>query len=165
MVVEEAKSFFEQQRLYIAVQNLLFMIRENPRISAEIFNFVQDPSPAFDRAIGDRTYLKIEPIVVEQMTQLMLDNPFPDTSKTHDSNLVFFNSLKAFHQMLNPASGQSKANNIYTRDHLKNHVAASLFTALIRSPEAQSYLRFIYRNIFSKINLIQLITFIYEKEA
>ena len=31
--------------------------------------------------------------------------------------------------------------------------------------EAQSYLRFIYKSIFSKINLIQLIAFINEKEA
>jgi len=37
--------------------------------------------------------------------------------------------------------------------------------SLIRSIEAQSYLRFIYRNIFAKINLIQLIAFINEKEA
>ena len=37
--------------------------------------------------------------------------------------------------------------------------------SLIRSIEAQSYLRFIYRNIFAKINLIQLRAFINEKEA
>jgi hypothetical protein len=37
--------------------------------------------------------------------------------------------------------------------------------SLIKSLEAQNYLRFIFRNIFSKINLIQLNAFINEKEA
>jgi hypothetical protein len=75
----------------------------------------------------------------------MLDNPFSDTSKTHDTNLMFFNTLKAYYSMMNPTSDK--------------------LGGLIRSNEAQSYLRFIFRNIFSKINLIQLIAFINEKEA
>jgi hypothetical protein len=58
-----------------------------------------------------------------------------------------------------------KANTIATRDQLKSHISTNIFMTLIRSLEAQSYLRFIYRNIFSKINLIQLIAFINEKEA
>ena len=48
---------------------------------------------------------------------------------------------------------------------MRSHLCTHLFMSLIRSIEAQSYLRFIYRNIFAKINLIQLIAFINEKEA
>jgi len=58
-----------------------------------------------------------------------------------------------------------KANTIISREHLRSHISMHLFMSLIRSIEAQSYLRFIYRNVFSKINLIQLIAFINEKEA
>lgn len=105
------------------------------------------------------------------MTSLLLDNPFSDTSKTHDTNLLYFNSIRAFYKLLNPDPRAPieisvyKANNITSRDQLRNHVSSHIFGGLIRSMEAQSYLRFIYRNIFSKINLIQLIAFINEKEA
>lgn len=69
--------------------------------------------------------------------------------------------------MMNPTSDKlsAKVNNISTKEQLREHVSANIFGGLIRSNEAQSYLRFIFRNIFSKINLIQLIAFINEKEA
>jgi hypothetical protein len=93
---------------------------------------------------------------------LLFDNPFLDTSKTQDANLLFFNSLRGFSAFM---KRPIKANTIISREHLRTHISTHLFMSLIRSIEAQSYLRFIYRNVFSKINLIQLIAFINEKEA
>jgi hypothetical protein len=94
------------------------------------------------------------------MVQEMLDNPFQDTSKTQDSNLLYFNTLKAYYALLKPSvrvklnDFQIRQNNIMTREQLSQHVSMPIFYALIKSVEAQSYLRFIYKNIFSKINLI-----------
>lgn len=66
----------------------------------------------------------------------------------------------AYHALLNPSPSvklngfQIRQNNIMTREQLCQHVSTPIFYALIKAVEAQSYLRFIYKNIFSKINLI-----------
>ena len=51
------------------------------------------------------------------------------------------------------------------KNDIGGHLTSYIFNGLIKSIEAQSYLRFIYKNIFSKVNLIQLICFINEKEV
>lgn len=167
LVIEDGKKTFKKEHLFRQVRDLLFLMRDNPALTAEFFNFVQEqPSDNYEKRIGTRSHLKIDPSVVEQIAQLLLDNPFPDTSKTHHTNLLFFNTLKAFYLMLNTKSQSLKVNNnILTREQLRNHISCQIFGTLIKSMEAQSYLRFIYKSIFSKINLIQLIAFINEKEA
>jgi hypothetical protein len=51
-----------------------------------------------------------------------------------------------------------------TSEDVEAHLAIRLFSGLTRSIESMSYLRFIFKGIFSKVNLIQLIGFINEKE-
>lgn len=40
MVVEDAQKLFEKQRLFIQVKELLFTIRGNPQLTAEIFRYL-----------------------------------------------------------------------------------------------------------------------------
>lgn len=52
------------------------------------------------------------------------------------------------------AQDLNKLNNITSKEGLKDHISLDIFNSLIKSVEAQSYLRFIFKGIFSKINLI-----------
>lgn len=158
---------------------MLFLLRTNSNLAAELFRYIQlGPSPAFEKFIAapnaftDRSHLRFDHSLIEAMTQLLLDNPFPDTSQTVDTNLPYFNTLRAYQKMLaelpetsKQAQDLNRVNNITSKEDLKDHITLNIFNSLIKSVEAQSYLRFIFKGIFSKINLIQLIAFINEKEA
>jgi hypothetical protein len=85
------------------------LIRGNPLLTAELFRYVQEPpSQAYEKGIGERNYLKIDFAMIESMTSMMLDNAFPDSSQTNNSNLPYFNTLRAYQQMLVPALDESK---------------------------------------------------------
>jgi hypothetical protein len=53
--------------------------------------------------LKDKQWLKPDLSSAEFMAQQMLDNPFQDTSATHDGNLLFFNTLRAYYSLLNPS--------------------------------------------------------------
>ncbi len=148
------------------------MFRSNPLLVTELIRYIQEPpTQLYESKIGDRQHLKLDPSLLESMVQLMLDNLFVDSSQTSDTNLLYFNTLSAYSLLLNPGQQsklsplQQRQNNITSKEQLNSHISISIFNSLIKSVEAQSYLRFIYRNIFSKINLVQLNAFINEKEA
>jgi hypothetical protein len=148
------------------------MFRSNPLLVTELIRYIQEPpTQLYESKIGDRQHLKLDPSLLESMVQLMLDNLFVDSSQTSDTNLLCFNTLSAYSLLLNPGQQsklsplQQRQNNITSKEQLNSHISISIFNSLIKSVEAQSYLRFIYRNIFSKINLVQLNAFINEKEA
>ena len=96
MVIEEGKTFFKKESLFRKISQMLFLLRENPQLLAEFFVFVQDVPASYEKSIGDRVHLKIDGTLIEQIVQLLLDNPFLDTSKTQDANLLFFNTLRGF---------------------------------------------------------------------
>ncbi|CDW80527.1 UNKNOWN [Stylonychia lemnae] len=151
-VLEEGKGVFNNG--FFFVNEIVFSIRENPALAEGVFQAIMDSEV--------KSYYR-ESKFVENLTLMFFDNPFQDTSKCEDTNLQYFNILRAFNRLMNKDL-QSKYK-IASKDDLNNHVASQIFSGLTKIIEAQSYLRFIFRNIFSKINLIQLIGFINEKEA
>jgi hypothetical protein len=50
------------------MRDLFYHIRDNPELVAEFFTFVQEqPNPDYEKRIGDRTWLKVDHNLVEQM--------------------------------------------------------------------------------------------------
>lgn len=102
MMLEDGHSVFKKEHLYNKIYELLFLIRENPKLASEFWFFVQEqPSLAYEKRIGDKHHLRLDLSIVEHMTQLFLDNPFIETAKTQDTNLMFFNTLRTFHIFIN----------------------------------------------------------------
>jgi len=102
MMLEDGHSVFKKEHFYNKIYELLFLIRENPKLASEFWFFVQEqPSLAYEKRIGDKHHLRLDLSIVEHMTQLFLDNPFIETAKTQDTNLMFFNTLRTFHIFIN----------------------------------------------------------------
>ena len=93
------------------------------------------------------------------LSLLFFDNPFPDSLRINETNFEKFNLLKVLNTFLMKEVNKSANPQI----SLDSHVCKSIFAALIRTVDAQSFLRFIFKNILVKINLVQLETFINEK--
>ena len=68
MVIEEGHTFFKKESLFRKITQMLFLLRENPQLLAELFAFVQDVPLSFDKSVGDRTHLKIDGTLIEQIT-------------------------------------------------------------------------------------------------
>lgn len=61
MILEDAQAVFKKQHLYMKVNELLFLLRENPKLTSEFWFFVQEqPASAYEKKIGDRHHLKID---------------------------------------------------------------------------------------------------------
>jgi hypothetical protein len=102
MKIEDGATVLRSQHLYNKISEMLFLMRENPKLTSEFWFFVQEqPSTAYEKRLGDKHHLRIDMSIIEHMTQLFLDNPFVETSKTHDSNLMYFNTLRTLHVFLN----------------------------------------------------------------
>jgi hypothetical protein len=67
MVIEDAQAFFKKESLFRQITQLLFLLRENPELLAELFAFVQDVPLSYDKSVGDRAHLRIDGTFIEQI--------------------------------------------------------------------------------------------------
>lgn len=83
---------------------------------------------------------------------MFFDNPYVDTAKTSDANFEQYNLLKGFSKYLEETDvGQAGS------------MINAIFKGLIKSLDAQAYIRYIFKTIVSRVNLIELEKFINEK--
>jgi hypothetical protein len=69
MMLEDGHSVFKREHLYNKIYELLFLIRENPKLASEFWFFVQEqPSLAYEKRIGDKHHLRLDLSIVEHMT-------------------------------------------------------------------------------------------------
>jgi hypothetical protein len=82
-LLEPGQNVF-QGDYYRPVEELLFLVRESPQLTKEIFMYIHkntdQNSPKDDKTL-------------ELLALMFFDNLFNDTSKTADSNLQHFNLL------------------------------------------------------------------------
>lgn len=77
---------------FYQVQEILFSLRENPSLAAAFLDHIEKLYSK-DRSVNDGKLL-------EFLTLLFFDNPMPDTSKSSDTNLQYYNILRAFNKLL-----------------------------------------------------------------
>ncbi len=69
MVLEDGQSVFKKLHLYNKVYELLFLMRENPKLTSEFWFFVQEqPSSVYEKRIGDKLHLRLDHSIIEHMT-------------------------------------------------------------------------------------------------
>jgi hypothetical protein len=65
---------------------------------------------------------------------MFYDNPFPDTSKSNDTNLQYYNLLRAYFKFIE--TDFNGRNSVTSKDELAVHLSALIFSGLIKSIEA-----------------------------